>query len=96
MKHIGLKKGRFYLGCNLHVRTDSEGYFDEIAITAANMHDSQVLLPILKEIKPSVRMLADKGYTSTKNRKLLNNQNLKDGIMNKSSSNKALDHHEIK
>ncbi len=29
-----------------------------------------------------------------KNRKLLNNQNLKDGIMNKASRNKALDHYE--
>ncbi len=44
------------------------------------MHDSPVLSPILKEVKPNVRILADKGYASTKNRELLNNQNLKDGI----------------
>ncbi len=75
MKHVGLKKGRFYLGYKLHARTDPEGYFDEIAVTAANVHDSQVLSPILKEVKPNLRIFSDKGYASTKNRKLLNNQN---------------------
>ena len=65
------KKGHFYLGYKMHTRVDSEGYVDELAITAANVHDSQILFPVLQQVSQDVRILAEKSYSSKANKKLL-------------------------
>ena len=84
------KASRFYLGYKLHACSDDEGYFNAVHITPANEHEAKHLQPVCDGLDEGTRVLADKGYTSKKNRSYLHEAQLKDGIMHKAYKNKPL------
>lgn len=79
-----LKKGsKSYFGYKGFVSVDSDkGYINKVHITSANVAEVNQL-PKLIEGNTNTRIYTDKGYTSQKNRDLLKERKLKDGIMHK-------------
>ena len=66
--------------------------FSEGHVTPASTSDTTELEQLIEEsdIFEGSSIFADKGYASEKNRSVLINRKLKDGIMNKASRNKSL------
>lgn len=89
-----IKKGkRAYYGFKAHISVDAkEGYVLGGHVTPANTSDTTELEQLIEEadIPDGSFVFADKGYASEKNRGVLINKKLKDGIMNKASRNKPL------
>ncbi len=89
-----LKKGnKSIFGYKLFVATDIEdGYYEHLEVTPANVSEvasfSEVMQPVLEQ-HPKV-VYADKGYASAKNREILAQYNVKDGIMEKAVKNSPL------
>ena len=88
-----IKKGnKSQYGYKLHMASDSEtGLVLGGHITPANKSDMNELEQVLTEI-PDVegRCFADKGYASAKNREIVKEHKLKDGIMHKAKRGKDL------
>ena len=85
-----LKKGKkCYFGYKGFAIVDTEGYYDKIHTESANEAEIDKLEKVLEGVKAK-RLLADKGYTSAKNRELLKEKKIKDGIMHKAQKNKEL------
>ena len=86
-----LKKGsKAYFGYKGFISVDSEnGYINKVHVTPANVAEVNQL-PNLIEAKHNTRIYADKGYTFKKNREILKEKKLKDGIMYKGLKNKKL------
>jgi IS5 family transposase len=89
-----IKKGKKpYYGYKAHVSVDAkEGYVLGGHVTPANVADTTELEKLINESslpKGSV-VLADKGYASEKNRDILAEKKLKNGIMDKAVRNKPL------
>lgn len=78
-----VKAGRPYYGYKLHMGTDSHGFIIGGHITSANYSDTKELFNVISKIpfNRGAFVLADKGYSSAKNRKRLINHGLNDGIM---------------
>ena len=86
-----LKKGKkFTFGYKGFVSVDEEkGYINNIKVTPANTAEVNQLEDLIKNEK-SKRIYADKGYCSKKNREILKDKKLKDGIMHKALPKKKL------
>ena len=86
-----LKKGKnFYFGYKGFVSVDSEnGYINKVLVTPANVAEVNQL-PELIEKGNKTRVYADKGYASKKNREIIKEKKLKDGIMCKAQKGKKL------
>jgi IS5 family transposase len=89
-----IKKGnRPYYGYKGHISVDAEeGFITGGHITPANTADTTEFEKLVNESRPPEGsiVLADKGYASEKNRTVLTNKKLKDGIMYKAARNKPL------
>ena len=89
-----IKKGkRAYYGYKGHISVDSkEGYILGGHVTPANTADTTEFEKLVNEsrLPEGSLILADKGYASEKNRTILTNHQLKDGIMEKAARNKPL------
>ena len=82
-----------YYGYKLHMSTDSRyGFITSGHVTSANCSDTKELFKVLNEIKleKGTLILADKGYSSIKNRNQLISDGFRDGIMHRASFNKPL------
>ena len=86
-----LKKGsKAYFGYKGFISVDSEnGYINKVHVTPANIAEVNQFSELI-EANNNSRVYADKGYTSKKNRDILKEKKLKDGIMCKSSKGKKL------
>lgn len=85
-----LKKGkRCYFGYKGFAIVDTEGFYDKIHTESANEAEIDKLEKVMPGIKAK-RLLGDKGYSSAKNRELLKEKKIKDGIMHKAQKNKEL------
>ncbi len=88
------KKGKnYYYGYKSHSITDGTGYFLNSAhITGANNSDIKEFAKVIEagHIFCKTTILADKGYTSKKNRDYLVENNYYDGIMHKRTKNNPL------
>lgn len=84
------KKGKYLLGYKENVRTDKEGYIEKLTVCPANEHDSRHFEALLEGVEAWTAVYADKGYDSRKNRKLLKDRKLDNGIMRKAQRNRAL------
>jgi IS5 family transposase len=85
-----LKKGkRCYFGYKGFAIVDTEGFYDKIHTESANEAEIDKLEKVMPGVKAK-RLLGDKGYASAKNRKLLKENKIKDGIMHKAQKNKEL------
>lgn len=89
------KAKRFHLGYKLHACVDGEGYFDNIEVTAANAHEVNHLESVLEHIAKGTEVLADKGYSSQANRKMLSGRGLRSGLMHKAVRGKPLTQKQI-
>ena len=89
-----LRKGnRTFYGYKVHAAVDSRnGFFLTGHSTAANRSDISQFERLVEEIKPKLgtSIFADKGYASKKNRQVLQDNNINDGIMNKATRNNPL------
>lgn len=89
-----LKKGkRFYYGYKIHACTDNQdGFILGGHATGANVSDTGELESVLEEsdLKENIPVDADKGYSSKKNRELLETRGFKDQIMFKAQKGKPL------
>ena len=89
-----IKKGkRAYYGYKGHISVDSkEGYILGGHVTPANTADTTEFERLVHEshLPEGSIILADKGYASEKNRTILTDHKLKDGIMEKAARNKPL------
>jgi len=85
-----LKKGKkSYFGYKGFAIVDTEGFYDKIHTESANEAEIDKLETVMTGVKIK-RLLGDKGYASAKNRQLLKEKKIKDGIMHKAQKNKAL------
>ncbi|MCX5815170.1 MAG: IS5 family transposase [Proteobacteria bacterium] len=89
-----IKKGnRPYYGYKGHISVDAEeGFITGGHITPANISDTTEFEKLVNGSPKGSVILADKGYASEKNRTVLANKKLKDGIMYKAARNKPLTH----
>ena len=89
-----IKKGKKpYYGYKGHLSVDSkEGYILGGHVTPANTADTTEFEKLVSEsrLPEGSIILADKGYASEKNRAILTDNKLKDGIMEKAARNKPL------
>lgn len=89
-----VKKGdRPHYGYKLHMATEAiNGFILGGHITPANRADTVELERVLEELDlpPETIVLADKGYSSRKNREMLKRRGFHDGIMERSARNRRL------
>ena len=87
-----IKKGnRPYYGYKGHISVDAEeGFITGGHITPANTADTTEFEKLVNRSPEGSIVLADKGYASEKNRTILADKKLKDGIMYKAARNKPL------
>ena len=81
-----VKKGKdFRFGYKHHVATDINGIVQAVITTAANVSDTTMFKPLLKQLtlEPGTSVMADKGYVSQENRDFIIALNCIDGIMYK-------------
>ena len=94
------KKGKeLYYGYKAHTSVDVDtGVILAAHATPANYSDTGELEVLVQEssLPAKCRVYADKGYTSAKNRKFLNKNRCKDGIMARAYRNKPLTERERK
>ena len=88
-----VKKGQAYrYGYRKHTLTDSQGLALEGITTTANVSDTTQIAPLVEKagLPEGTLIVADKGYTSQKNRAALKALKLEDGIMRKATRGKPL------
>lgn len=88
-----VKKGnRPHYGYKMHMATDSGGFVLGNHITPANHSDTVRFIPLVSglTLEKTARVLADKGYASTKNRDYLDTVGYTDCIMSKAVRGRAL------
>jgi len=89
-----LKKGnRCYFGYKLFLAADDkDGYATGVDITPANRSETKHFAEFIEKVpyKKGTRIYGDKAYASKENRELLQNKQLKDGIMEKAFRGKPL------
>ena len=89
-----LKKGnKSYFGYKGFIRTEEEGFIENVHVTSANVSETKEFKEIIKKTSAK-RILADKGYASADNREYLQQCGYRDGIMHKRTKNKQLSHWE--
>lgn len=85
-----VKKGKnFHFGYKAFANVDEEGFYNEVHTESANEAEVNKLEKVTTEIKAK-NLLADKGYSSAKNREYLKNLGINDGIMHKATVNNPL------
>ena len=86
------KGGQSVFGYKQHTMVDSAGLVMAVITTAANCHDSKLLLDLLDKanIQPGARIHADKAYSSQKHRDALKSRGIKNGIQDKALRNNPL------
>ncbi len=86
------KGSKSIFGYKHHTVVDSNGLVMAVTTTAANCHDSKPLLSLLDKanIQPSVRVHADKAYSSQKHRDALKTRGIRNGIQDKAAKNNPL------
>ena len=86
------KGGKSVYGYKKHIATDSNGMILAVHTAAANEHDSKGLRPLIDKVPKSQRkqVMADKGYKSKANDRMLKNKGSKSRIMHKGYRNRPL------
>ena len=85
-----LKKGKkYHFGYKGFATVDEDGFYNDMHTTPANVSEVKQLEKAIENTK-ATSVLADKGYASKDNRKMLKEKKLKDGIMHKAYKNKPL------
>jgi len=85
--------GQLQYGYKRHYLADAqEGLVLSVHTTPANVHDGQCIGACLDQVAlpRGIRLLADKGYDSAKNRELLRQRGLRSGIQRKAYRNTPL------
>jgi len=88
-----IKNNKIRFGYKKHYSVDdANGLVQSVITTAANVHDSQELIPVVKKakLKTSSTVKADKAYKSKENIKALEAMELKSELMHKAYKNKPL------
>ena len=88
-----IKKGKKSIfGFKKHVACEKEGLILSVVTTSANVNDTRMLGELLSkiELKSGIAIYADKGYSSEKNRKIIEKKRCKSRIMYKKPKNKNL------
>lgn len=86
------KGGKSIYGYKQHVLTDAQGLVIAVHTTAANVHDSRILEPLLDEaaLTAGTRLHADKAYRSMAHNAMLKRKALKNGMHYRAARNNAL------
>jgi IS5 family transposase len=86
-----VKGKQYYYGYKEHVVVEAEeGFIEDLKVTAANVHDSNLFIPLLKGKRKITEALADKAYASSKNRDFLNKRGITDKILRKAVRGNSL------
>lgn len=85
-------RGESMFGYKQHTAVDDNGLVIAVETTAANQHDSLLMLALLDKasVKLGSRLHADKAYSSQKHREALKVRGIKNGIQDKAVKNKPL------
>lgn len=86
------KSGKTRFGYKKHVVTDQEGMILGVLTTPANVNEISNLEEVLStaDLPDDIYLLADKGYASAKNEKVLKKMKLKSRILNRARKGKPL------
>ncbi len=85
-----IKGKKYYFGYKGFVLADAdEGFISHVHVTPANRGESPELPKIIEHVQGG-RLMADKAYSSKKNRRILKEKSIKDGIMHKATRNHPL------
>ena len=85
-----IKGKRYYFGYKGFVLTDMDkGFISDVHVTPANRGESPELPRMIEKVEGG-RLMADKAYASKKNRRILKEKSIKDGIMHKATRNHPL------
>ena len=82
------KRGQYVYGYKAHISTTKQGLIRKTKSTSADIYDGLVLAPVLDG--DETKVYADMAYTSKKNRKLLKDHGIKDGLLHKKPKRKEL------
>jgi IS5 family transposase len=83
------KRGKYTYGYKAHISTTKKGLIRKTKATSADIYDGWVLPSVLEGRETKV--YADKAYGSKKNRKLLKDHGIKDGLLHKKPKGKSLE-----
>ena len=85
------KKGKkSYFGYQGFARCDEDGFIDKTHVTPANESEMKHLETMAKDLPKGTRLRTDKGFSSTDNRQILQDKNLKNGLMYKAARGRKL------
>jgi transposase, IS5 family len=85
------KHGKSFYGYTLHAHTDRRwGFIRQYAVTAANVHDSQVFEAILDPMNTAKRVMADSAYADKSRQVQLARQRYRVDIQHKGVAGKPL------
>lgn len=82
------KRGKYVYGYKAHISTTKQGLIRKAKSTPADIYDGLVFAPLLDG--DETKAYADKAYGSKKNRKLLKEHGIKDGLLHKKPKGKEL------
>lgn len=88
VKQGGDSKMKTTFGFKAHMNVDEDGFVSKVMTTAGNVHDSQCLEALLTGTEEAA--YADSAYASHKHDALLNEKNIKNGILKRAYRNKPL------
>ncbi len=89
------KDRKSYYGHKGFIRTDADGMVEKVVVVPANEGEMGYAETMAKGAKSGSEFLADKGYTSEYNRKVIKEMGLIDGIMNRATRNHPLSEEEL-
>lgn len=85
------KAGQSYYGYKAHVKADiGSKFIDAVHTTAANVHDSQVIEPLLDELDQGQELYADSGYSGREQEALIRKHGMQPQVCEKGCRHKAL------
>ena len=85
------KKGnKSYFGYQAFARCDKEGFIDKTHVTPANESEMKHLETMAEDLPEGTRLKTEKGFSSTDNRQILKDKNLKNSLMYKAARGRKL------
>lgn len=85
------KAGQSYYGYKAHVKADIRSKFiDTVQTTAANVHDSQMIEPLLDELDKGQALYADSGYSGQEQQSIIEKHGMVARVCEKGCRNKTL------
>lgn len=90
------KNGQSYYGYKAHIKADVRSkLIDSVQTTAANVHDSQVIEPLLEDSDKGQALYADSGYSGKEQEAIIEKHGMQAQVCEKGYRHKKLTEHQM-